>query len=494
LLLSASFTEAVSATRSAREAHARLQSLADHIPNGWVYQIMRDRDGNMRFLYGSAGIESLTGVPVEEVLRHAAVLYGLVLEEDRAALDAAEEASARYLRVFDIEVRQRRRDGQVRWMHISSTPRRLGDGSTLWDGIQLDITARKNAEARLRDYEKAVEGVSEQIAVIDRKYHYLIANQAFLDYRGLRREQVVGHLVSEVLGQDAMAALTGKLDECFEGRAVQYEWESAFPGLGRRDISASYYPIEGPAGVDRIAMVLEDITERKRAERDLQRSFEQLHALTAQLQSVREEERASLARELHDRLGQSLTAVKIDLAALKAMPGRDQQLQRIDDLSGLVDETIHSVRRISTELRPGILDDLGLVAALEWGAEEFQARTGIECLVSAPAPDAAIDADSATALFRIFQETLTNVVRHAGASRVRAVLSEDAGHLTLEVRDNGRGIREDQLSAAGSLGILGMRERASLRGGDLIIAGDDQGGTTVRVRIPVNRAKAVAIG
>jgi PAS domain S-box-containing protein len=495
LLLSACFTEAVSATRSAQEAHARLRALADHIPNGWVYEVLRERDGSVRFLYGSSGIESLTGVTAEEVVQDATVLPGLIVEEDRMAFAAAEQAANRQMRVFDIELRQRRRDGQVRWMHISASPRHLADGRTLWDGLQMDITTRKTAEARLRDYEKVVEGVPEQIAVIDRQYQYLIANQAFLAYRGLRREQVVGHLVSELLGQDAIATLTkGKMDECFAGHVVNYERELTFPALGRRDILASYFPIEGPAGVDRIAMVLEDITERKRAERVLQRSFEQLHALTAQLQSLREQERATLARELHDRLGQSLTAVKIDLAALKTMPGRDQQRQRIDDLSGLLDQTIHSVRRISTELRPGILDDLGLVAALEWGAEEFQARTGIDCLLSVSTLVAAIDAEAATALFRIFQETLTNIAQYAGATRVRAVLFEDSGHLTLEIRDNGRGIREDQLSAACSLGILGMRERASLLGGDLTFGGDAESGTLVRVRIPTDRRKAVVVG
>jgi hypothetical protein len=132
----------------------------------------------------------------------------------------------------------------------------------------------------------------------------------------------------------------------------------------------------------------------------------------------------------------------------------------------LVDETIRSVRRISTELRPGILDHLGLVAAVEWAAEEFQERTGIQCQVSLPETNPAIDAERATALFRIFQETLTNIARHAGATQVRIVLSLESGHFALEVRDNGRGIGEDQLSGSGSLGILGMRERALLLGGE----------------------------
>jgi signal transduction histidine kinase len=215
----------------------------------------------------------------------------------------------------------------------------------------------------------------------------------------------------------------------------------------------------------------------------LQRSLQELHALNAQLQSVREEERTRLARELHDELGQALTAIRIDLAALKTAPGREWQ--SIDGILSLVDETIRAVRRISSELRPGILDHLGLVAALEWAAEEFQTRTGIECKVSLPETNPAIDPERATALFRIFQETLTNIARHAGATEARVGLSLENGHVSLEVRDNGRGISADQLAASGSLGILGMRERTLLLGGEFTIAGDPGSGTTVRVRIPI---------
>jgi PAS domain S-box-containing protein len=494
LLLSATYTEAASAEQSSREAHARLRALADNLPNGMVYQFVRKGDGPARFLYVSAGVEQLTGVSAEEVLSDSSVLFSLVPEEDRPAVLAAEAAGAKEMRVVDIEVRQRRRDGEVRWMQISASPRRLPDGRILWDGIQTDITERKRGEARLREYEKVVQGLQEMIAVADRDYRYLIANQTYLDYRGLKREQVVGHLVSELVGQETFdQVVKSKMDECFEGSVVKYETAVTYPELGRRDLIATYSPIEGPAGVDRIAVVLEDITERKRAERDLQRSSAELHALTAQLQSVREEERARLAHELQDRLGQILTAVRIDLAAVKAMPGRDQQLRSIDAILGMVGETIHAVRRISTELRPGILDDLGLAAALEWGAEEFQARTGIECHVSAPGMDRTLDAQCATALFRIFQETLAHIARRAGVNRVRVVLSQDRGHLSLEVRDNGHGLGEDQLSASRMLGILGMRERASLLGGEFTITGDPGSGTTVRVRIPVaDRQPAVA--
>lgn len=222
---------------------------------------------------------------------------------------------------------------------------------------------------------------------------------------------------------------------------------------------------------------------------ELQRSFQQLRGLAARLQSVQEVERKRVAREIHDQLGQALTAIKIDVSSLvRELPGgQKQQPERTSTILKLVDETIQSVRRISTELRPGILDDLGLVAAVEWAGEEFQARTGTKCQLDLPQDDIAVDPERATAIFRIFQETLTNIARHADASEVEARLASKNGELILEVHDNGRGISKERLQNEESLGILGMRERALLFGGDLAITGVPGKGTAVRVRIPDTR-------
>ena len=218
-----------------------------------------------------------------------------------------------------------------------------------------------------------------------------------------------------------------------------------------------------------------------------QHAHDQLRALAARVQSAREEERTQISREIHDELGQALTAIKIDVAALiRELPGETgPQIQRRQSILKLLDEAIQSVRRIATELRPGILDDLGLVAAVEWAAEDFQARTGTNCEVSLPGVDIALDPERATALFRILQETLTNVARHANATRVDVRLAQQNENLILEIRDNGQGIGEEHLSESRSLGILGMRERALLLGGELTISGTPGKGTTVRVQIPL---------
>lgn len=218
----------------------------------------------------------------------------------------------------------------------------------------------------------------------------------------------------------------------------------------------------------------------------LQGAFEELRRLGGRLQAVREEERRRIAREIHDELGQGLTAIKMSLSSLtRELPEEYRPLARAESIIKLVDQTIASVRRISTELRPGILDDLGLVAAVEWAAEQFESMTGTTCLLELPADLVNIDPERATAVFRIFQETLTNIARHANASEVHVRLAREDGQLSLEVRDNGVGIREEKLSGSASLGILGMRERAHLLGGQLTVSGSPARGTLVRLRIPL---------
>jgi signal transduction histidine kinase len=219
---------------------------------------------------------------------------------------------------------------------------------------------------------------------------------------------------------------------------------------------------------------------------ELQRSFDELRALAARLQSVREDERKRVAREIHDQLGQTLTAIKLDVKSLvRELPENLAQTStKALSVTKLVDETIQSVRRIATELRPGILDDLGLVATIEWAGEEFRTRTGMDCQLDLPVDDIRVDTETSTAIFRIFQETLTNIARHADANAVKARLMLEDGTLTLEVNDNGRGISQEALEKGRSLGILGMKERATMLGGDLTITGKPGKGTAVRVRIP----------
>jgi len=228
-------------------------------------------------------------------------------------------------------------------------------------------------------------------------------------------------------------------------------------------------------------------TSHRRTEEELKNSHEQLRNLSIHLQSVREEERTRIAREIHDQLGQALTALKIDFSWLNNRLPKNQKslLEKIESMSKLVDMTIQMVRRISSELRPGILDDLGLAAAIEWQAEEFQDRTGIKCEIALEPEDIILDQDCSTTIFRIFQEAITNVVRHANATEVKISLEKEAGKLMLEVKDNGKGITEEQISDPKSFGLIGIRERAHFWGGEVVISGVRDKGPTVTVSIPL---------
>lgn len=244
----------------------------------------------------------------------------------------------------------------------------------------------------------------------------------------------------------------------------------------------------GPA-VHRALRESADRRERQRAEDKLRRSLDQLRALTTYLQYVREEERTRIAREVHDELGQALTGLKLDMSWLGSKLGRSAKpvQQKVKTMVDHIDETIQTVRRIATELRPGILDSLGLVAAMEWQANEFHQRTGIPCVVTTSIDDTVVwDQDITTVFFRIYQETLTNIIRHAQATRVDVRIDQPDGFLVMTVADNGRGISEEEMASSRSLGLVGMRERAMLIGGELLLTGAPGQGTTVTLKVPLN--------
>ncbi len=235
-----------------------------------------------------------------------------------------------------------------------------------------------------------------------------------------------------------------------------------------------------------------DITERKRAEESLRTSREQLRALAARLQSVREEERTRIAREIHDVLAQELTRLKIDLVWLHGRLTNASEAvapvtlaAQVLEMQQSADASICCVQRIATELRPAVLDSLGLCAAVEWQALDFEKRTGIQCNVNVPDDELHMDRDSATAVFRILQESLTNVLRHARATQLNVLLRQEGDHIILRVEDNGCGIPVETLNNPMAIGLAGMRERALLLHGQLDIWSQPGSQTTVALRLPI---------
>jgi len=210
-----------------------------------------------------------------------------------------------------------------------------------------------------------------------------------------------------------------------------------------------------------------------------------MRAWAAPMERAREDQRSGLAPAIHDDLGQAMTALKMDIAWIaRRVDGDASVKQKLADMSGMTDEVISSVRRISSELRPGILDDLGLAATIEWQADEFTKRTGIPCTVHCDLGDLKIDRSLSTAVFRIFQESLTNVARHAGATAVEVTLRAVGGTLRLEVADDGVGLSETA-ARGDSLGLMGMRERARRFGGDCVVSARVPKGTLVTMTVPV---------
>jgi signal transduction histidine kinase len=252
-------------------------------------------------------------------------------------------------------------------------------------------------------------------------------------------------------------------------------------GLKESDVPA----VSAFASQAAIAVENAQLYEAERAAR------QQLRDLASYLQTAREEERARIAREIHDEFGQVLTALKIDLSWLsKRLPTDKLSLaQKASAMSDLIDSTIQTVRHVVTELRPGLLDDLGLAAAIEWQAQEFAERTGMDCELHLGDQDIALDRDLATAIFRIFQETLTNVVRHAEATKVGVRLEDRPEEVALIVWDNGKGVTPSELSDPKSMGLVGMRERARTLGGQVVFEGIPGQGTTVTLRMPRAKGK-----
>ena len=358
-------------------------------------------------------------------------------------------------------------------------------------GIVRDVSERRRAQEALALREAFLRGMLDNLPHMvwfkNPEGNFLVVNQPFAHATGRAHP-------SELVGLDDFAVwprelATGYVDDDKEvmrtQRQKQVEEQICVDGQLRwvETFKSPVFDVDGKViGTTGLG---HDITQRRALQEEQRRSREQLRALAAHVESVREQERVRIAREIHDELGQSLTCMGMDLAFLDKQldPHNQEAAARVAALVELVKDTIRCVRRISSELRPSILDDLGLGAAIEWLARDVEARTHMTCTVEVP-EDLALPFELATPLFRICQEALTNVTRHAGASRVSIALESADSSIVLVVKDNGRGITDEEIQRHGSLGLLGMKERVAMLGGTLEVNGRPGEGTTLSIRIP----------
>ena len=382
------------------------------------------------------------------------------------------------------------KDGSVKDLEISFTV-----DENLFYTTYNDITIRKKAEKALQENEQKFRNISEQlpmpIAVFSEKGDTRFLNQAFTDTFGYTREDI--------------ATSTDWINFAYPDKTVRDQinakWERDYlqNALGTQKIRTSQYEVICKNGEQKtvefyisigkrnIYVAFNDISGKVKAERDLKQSHKQLRELSSHLENIREEERKHISREIHDELGQQLTLLKLDLLQIgkKLHPSALELIDKMKQADELLAGIMRSVRKIATQLRPSILDNLGLVSALEWQSREFERNFGIRCVFESLLTDPSFSEKQSNALFRIFQEALTNIARHSGATRVDAVLSEENNNIILEVNDNGKGFVQNGLSGKKTLGLEGMHERALMIDGAFRINSVPGKGTNIHISIPI---------
>jgi PAS domain S-box-containing protein len=415
---------------------------------------------------------------------------------------------------YRLEKRFITKEGNVAWLDLTALLVRTKRGKPLY-GLAMvdDVTDRKRSQQALRTSEERYrsfvanssegiwrleieEPIDTSLAVdeqVERLYqHGYLAecNDAVARMYGFERaDDIAGARFGE-LAEVSQPTTPAVLREWIRNNYRLRNWTAEIINTrqGRRSLSISLLGIVVNGVLLRAWGVHTDVTEQRAMTTALESSHQQLRLLSGHLQAVREKERTELARELHDSLGQSLTSIKIALSVVQKDLGQNGSKphsavsERFAEINRQLTDTIGAVKAISTELRPGVLDKFGLAAAIDWQCRAFSRRTGIRCEFKIPRAKLKLSPESSTAIFRILQEALTNIARHAQATEVKIFLRIGKHDATLTIADNGRGITQEEISAPESLGLLGMRERAESIGGSFFVENIPQKGTMVSVR------------
>ena len=482
-------TERRAADQALRDSEARFVSMAQNSPVAF-YRFSRRWGG----IYYSPRIQDLLGYTPEELLAEPMRWYNSIQPEDIPMVESALAAAQTRLDSFDLVYRIRHKAGHERWFKDTGTCRLEPDGDLIIDGVVLDITDRRRAQVALQESNELLSHFISQSPV----FAYIKevapgcsrvvqASNNFVQMLGIAGPDMIGKTMDQLFPAEMAAKMTAD-DWAVVTSGKGLELEESFA-------DRSYYTLKFPI-VQQDKTLLAgfsiDITEREQSKQIIADSYQQLRLLLAKLQRAQEDERIRVSREVHDDLGQLLTELKLELGWLERRlseedlpPSFAPLLDKVMGTSELADTITKSVQRIAADLRPNTLESLGLEAALEQETRRFQERTGLPCAL-AVAPDwPVLGAGLAVELFYICREALTNVTRHAQASRVYIRLHCDGAAAVLVVADDGRGITAAEVEAPSALGLLGMRERANRFGGTITFEPDQPRGTRVIVRVPL---------
>ncbi len=443
------------------------------------------------YVYVSPSSESVVGFTPDEL--HGKSVYDFMHAGDLEAVRRMYRELLDQTTIQTIAYRFQRQSGGYVW--VESTLRSVGEDGEVVEIVSStrDITERRKTEERLRHSEERTRALTESaveaIVTIDHDGTIVGWNDSATRIFGYERSEVLGGPLTPIMPKryrEAHRVGMQRVLSTFEGRLIGRTIEIE----GRRK-SGEEFPVElslsmwEADGTRYFGGIIRDISVRKRVEEELVQKSQQLRMLAARIQKVREEERTRLSREVHDVLGQALTGLRMDVAMLERRQVEDEEVQeRLNVMKNAIDETVRIVRRISSDLRPGVLDDLGIEAALEWEVRKFEGRTGIACTFVDNTDGLRLDEGRSTAAFRVFQELLTNVARHASASSVEVRIRSNDGDFAIEVHDDGVGIDQERAARGLSLGILGMRERLAPWGGEIEFKGSPGAGTRVTVTLP----------
>lgn len=438
---------------------------------------------------GLLKVPRLTYLPTvqsRKATSHSDTLLGIAFENVSSSSNNMQESEEGYHRWATIA-------GASVVLEGSGTPFRAPDSD-------LDITDRKRAEEQLRRRE-AYLAAGERLSHVGSWGLNLVTGDLFwseetfriFGYDSATVKPTLQLFFERIHRQDRPIVERRWEESRLQKLAHESDYRVVLPDGSIRQVREVVFSV-----VDRSEEVIErhgvvaDVTDRQRAEEELRCSRAELRALAARLQSAQEEERLRISRAIHDDLGEMLTGLRLEISAIARSLRRDQRDLRSRARAAMrfIDSSIIRVRKIATGLRPGLLDVMGLEVALEAQVKDFQMRTGVACLTTLPREKLALRNDQATALYRIIQESLTNIARHAQAHRVEISLTQAAGLLVLEVKDDGKGFALQDRQWAGSLGIAGMRERALALGGSMEIVSRPGHGTAVRARLPQNVSRS----